>query len=223
MLWLPCAGSRLRRPRLAAEPRGPGAQSRLGLMARATCRGAEARGPKNGAIGPVIERLAARASGRHDRAAFRVRSRAARVGHALGADDRREREPGHGEAVRKYRRPEDYLAVPAGGAGAGHLRDGFLPSEGEIAERDDGDDARGVRRRGAASRSTTSLRLPGVARKTANVVSAELGAPQGIVVDTHVRRLSQRLGFTKQEDPARSSATSSGSCRARTGPASRTS
>jgi endonuclease-3 len=45
------------------------------------------------------------------------------------------------------------------------------------------------------------LTLPGVARKTANVVSAERGHAEGIVVDTHVRRLSQRLGFTRQEDP----------------------
>ena len=47
------------------------------------------------------------------------------------------------------------------------------------------------------------VRLPGVARKTANVVAAELGEPQGIVVDTHVRRLSQRLGLTREEDPAK--------------------
>ena len=47
------------------------------------------------------------------------------------------------------------------------------------------------------------LRLPGVARKTANVVAAELGSPQGLVVDTHVRRLSQRLGLTRQEDPVK--------------------
>ena len=47
------------------------------------------------------------------------------------------------------------------------------------------------------------LRLPGVARKTANVVAAELGNPQGVVVDTHVRRLSQRLGLTRQEDPVK--------------------
>ena len=47
------------------------------------------------------------------------------------------------------------------------------------------------------------LKLPGVARKTANVVSAERGNAQGIVVDTHVRRLSQRLGLTKQEDPVK--------------------
>ena len=47
------------------------------------------------------------------------------------------------------------------------------------------------------------VRLPGVARKTANVVAAELGSAQGIVVDTHVRRLSQRLGLTRQEDPVK--------------------
>ena len=47
------------------------------------------------------------------------------------------------------------------------------------------------------------LRLPGVARKTANVVSAERGNAQGIVVDTHVRRLSQRLALTREEDPVK--------------------
>jgi endonuclease-3 len=47
------------------------------------------------------------------------------------------------------------------------------------------------------------VRLPGVGRKTANVVAAERGATQGIVVDTHVRRLSQRLGFTRQDDPVK--------------------
>ena len=47
------------------------------------------------------------------------------------------------------------------------------------------------------------VRLPGVARKTANVVAAELGDAQGVVVDTHVRRLSQRLGLTRHEDPVK--------------------
>jgi endonuclease-3 len=42
-----------------------------------------------------------------------------------------------------------------------------------------------------------------VGRKTANVVAAERGATQGIVVDTHVRRLSQRLGLTRHEDPVK--------------------
>lgn len=48
------------------------------------------------------------------------------------------------------------------------------------------------------------LNLPGVARKTANVVlSHGFGINQGVTVDTHVKRLSQRLGFTKHSDPIR--------------------
>src|SRR2546428_2646767 len=46
------------------------------------------------------------------------------------------------------------------------------------------------------------LTLPGVARKTANVVlGTAYGIPSGIVVDTHVLRLSRRLELTKHEDP----------------------
>ena len=46
------------------------------------------------------------------------------------------------------------------------------------------------------------LELPGVARKTANVVlGAAYGKSEGIVVDTHVQRLSQRLELTREEDP----------------------
>jgi len=45
-------------------------------------------------------------------------------------------------------------------------------------------------------------KLPGVGRKTANVVLGNaFGIDEGIVVDTHVRRLSQRLAFTRHEDP----------------------
>jgi endonuclease-3 len=48
------------------------------------------------------------------------------------------------------------------------------------------------------------LTLPGVARKTANIVLANAyGVIDGIAVDTHVFRLSHRLGFTKQEDPVK--------------------
>lgn len=44
--------------------------------------------------------------------------------------------------------------------------------------------------------------LPGVARKTANIVLYNaFGKTEGIAVDTHVKRLSQRLGFSKQTDP----------------------
>ncbi|NWG11352.1 endonuclease III [Candidatus Bathyarchaeota archaeon] len=46
------------------------------------------------------------------------------------------------------------------------------------------------------------LELPGVARKTANIVlSHAYGVVEGIAVDTHVRRLAQRLGLTENEDP----------------------
>jgi len=46
------------------------------------------------------------------------------------------------------------------------------------------------------------LELPGVARKTANIVlSNAYGVIEGVAVDTHVRRLSQRLGLTENTDP----------------------
>lgn len=46
------------------------------------------------------------------------------------------------------------------------------------------------------------VKLPGVGRKTANVVlGVAFGQPEGVVVDTHVQRLSQRLGLTKHTEP----------------------
>jgi endonuclease-3 len=48
------------------------------------------------------------------------------------------------------------------------------------------------------------LELPGVARKTANIVLANaFGVVEGVAVDTHVRRLAQRLGLTESDDPAK--------------------
>lgn len=54
------------------------------------------------------------------------------------------------------------------------------------------------------------VRLPGVARKTANIVQGNSYPERhrrdraaGIAVDTHVRRVSQRLGFTAESDPDR--------------------
>jgi endonuclease-3 len=102
----------------------------------------------------------------------------------------------------KYRRPEDYLAVPVEELERDVYATGFYRQKTKairgtmhvLLEEFDGVVPR---------RIDELLRLPGVARKTANVVAAELGDPQGIVVDTHVRRLSQRLGFTRQEDPVK--------------------
>jgi endonuclease-3 len=51
---------------------------------------------------------------------------------------------------------------------------------------------------------TELLKLPGVGRKTANVVLGEVsGNPEGIVVDTHMKRVAQRLGLTSENNPAK--------------------
>ena len=48
------------------------------------------------------------------------------------------------------------------------------------------------------------VQLPGVARKTANVVMGNaFGVVEGVVVDTHVGRITRRLGLTKEEDPVK--------------------
>ena len=48
------------------------------------------------------------------------------------------------------------------------------------------------------------VRLPGVGRKTANVVLGNaFGKDEGFVVDTHVGRLARRLGFTRERDPVK--------------------
>ena len=102
----------------------------------------------------------------------------------------------------KYRRPEDYLAVPAEELERDIYATGFFRQKAKAL--------RGTMQRllevhdGEVPRRLEELvQLPGVARKTANVVAAELGEPQGIVVDTHVRRLSQRLGLTRNDDPVK--------------------
>jgi endonuclease-3 len=102
----------------------------------------------------------------------------------------------------KYKRPEDYLAVPVEELERDIFQTGFYRQKTKslrgtmkiLIEEHGGE---------VPTEFSELLRLPGVARKTANVVSAERGAAQGIVVDTHVRRLSQRLGLTKQEDPVK--------------------
>ncbi|HEY3961460.1 MAG TPA: endonuclease III [Gaiellaceae bacterium] len=103
---------------------------------------------------------------------------------------------------KKYKRPEDYLAVPVEELEQDIYPTGFYRQKAKalrgtmtlLIERHDGQ---------VPETFDDLLELPGVARKTANVVSAERGNAQGIVVDTHVRRISQRLGLTKQEDPVK--------------------
>src|SRR5690349_12813879 len=92
----------------------------------------------------------------------------------------------------KYKRPEDYLAVPVEELERDVYATGFFRQKTKAI--------RGTMQRlledydgQVPGRLEELVRLPGVARKTANVVAAELGEAQGVVVDTHVRRLSQRL------------------------------
>jgi endonuclease-3 len=47
------------------------------------------------------------------------------------------------------------------------------------------------------------VKLPGIGRKTANVVLGSAFGIPGVVVDTHVKRLSQRIGLTKEKDPVK--------------------
>ena len=107
-----------------------------------------------------------------------------------------------GRLFEKYRRPEDYLAVPADELERDVYPTGFFRQKAKAL--------RGTMQMlleefgGEVPRTVDELvRLPGVARKTANVVASELGHAQGIVVDTHVRRLAQRLGFTRHDDPVK--------------------
>jgi len=166
---------------------------------------AEARrrvGPKRERIVPIIERLAAE----HQDATIALRFRndlellVSVMLSAQTTDVNVNRVTP--SLFRKYRRPEDYLAVPVEELENDIRPTGFFRQKARAL--------RGTTRMlieefdGRVPRKLEELvRLPGVARKTANVVASELGHTQGIVVDTHVRRLSQRLGLTKQDDPVK--------------------
>jgi endonuclease III len=166
---------------------------------------AEARrrvGPKRARIGPVIDRLAAE----HQDATIALRFRSPLellVSVMLSAQTTDVNVNRVTERLfEKYRRAEDYLTVPQEELERDIFATGFYRQKSKairgtmtmLLEEFDGEVPR---------RLEELVRLPGVARKTANVVAAELGEPQGIVVDTHVRRLSQRLGLTKEEDPVK--------------------
>ena len=172
-------------------------------MARSYVREARRRvGPKAQRIRPIIERLAAA----HPDATIALRFRSdlellvSVVLSAQTTDVTVNRVTDR--LFLKYRRPEDYLSVPLE-----ELERDIKPT-GTFRQK--ARNLRGAMRvlveeyDGKVPTQLDELvRLPGVGRKTANVVASELGATQGIVVDTHVRRLSQRLGFTRQSDPAK--------------------
>jgi endonuclease-3 len=104
---------------------------------------------------------------------------------------------------RKYKTAADYARAPAGELEKAIRPTGFFNSK-----------ARSLRRAGAAIAAEHGgkvpdtmealVKLPGVGRKTANVILGNaFGKDEGFVVDTHVARLSKRLGFTRQTDPVK--------------------
>jgi endonuclease III len=166
---------------------------------------AEARrrvGPKRARIGPIVERLAAE----HQDATIALRFRdelELLVSVMLSAQTTDVNVNRVTERLfEKYRHPQDYLAVPQEELERDIFATGFYRQKAKALR---GTMAMLLHEFGGEvpRRLEELVRLPGVARKTANVVAAELGEPQGIVVDTHVRRLSQRLGLTRREDPVK--------------------
>jgi endonuclease-3 len=159
-------------------------------------------GPKRARIRPIIDRLTAEHS--DARIALRFESPLELLVSVMLSAQTTDVNVNRvtAELFRKYRRPEDYLAVPQEELERDIFATGFYRQKAKSL--------RGAMQRiievygGEVPEDFDELlKLPGVARKTANVVSAERGNPQGIVVDTHVRRLSQRLGLTKQSDPVK--------------------
>jgi endonuclease III len=104
------------------------------------------------------------------------------------------------DLFRKYRRPEDFLKVPAVELQQDVRTTGFFRNKTKSIQ---GACKMLVEEFGSEVPRTMDelLRLPGVARKTANVVlGVAYGIAAGVVVDTHVSRLSQRLRLTKNKD-----------------------
>jgi endonuclease-3 len=104
---------------------------------------------------------------------------------------------------KKYRTAEDYLAVPEDELKADIKPTGFFNQKAtsiraacqRIVEVYDGEVPRTME---------DLLTLRGVARKTANIVLGNsFGVVEGIAVDTHVKRLANRIGFSNESDPVK--------------------
>jgi len=105
------------------------------------------------------------------------------------------------DLFRKYRTPADYLKVPEAELAADIKPTGFFNQKTRSIR---GACARIVDVYSGVVPGTMEelVTLPGVARKTANIVLGNsFGVVEGIAVDTHVRRLAERLGFSDEKDP----------------------
>ncbi len=101
---------------------------------------------------------------------------------------------------RKYKGPEDYVKVPIVELEEDIRPTGFYRNKAKsikacsqaLLEKHSGQ---------VPSTMEELVKLPGVGRKTANCVLGAVFDVPGIVVDTHVKRLAKRLGFTENSDP----------------------
>jgi endonuclease-3 len=101
----------------------------------------------------------------------------------------------------KYRTPEDYLRVPEEELANDIHSTGFFNQKTKAIR---GACARIIETYDGRVPDTMEelITLPGVARKTANVVLGNAyGVVEGIAVDTHVKRVANRLGFSTEKDP----------------------
>lgn len=105
------------------------------------------------------------------------------------------------DLFRKYRNPEDYLAIDQKELENEIRTTGFFRNKAKAIQ----GSARVLVEKYSGKVPETIeelLELPGVARKTANVVLGNaFGVKSGIVVDTHVTRLARRLGLTREKQP----------------------
>ncbi len=103
---------------------------------------------------------------------------------------------------KKYRKPADYLRTPAGELEQDIRTCGFYRMKAKnimglcrmLVEQYGGQVPDSIEE---------LLRLPGVGRKTANVVLGDCFGKQGVVVDTHCGRLARRMEFSANEDPVK--------------------
>ena len=106
------------------------------------------------------------------------------------------------DLFRKYPGPEDFLKAPRKEVEDAIRSTGFFRNK---AKNILGACALIVEEHGGKVPGTMEelLGLPGVGRKTANVVLGECFGGAGVVVDTHCGRLARRLGFTRETDPVK--------------------
>jgi endonuclease-3 len=107
------------------------------------------------------------------------------------------------DLFRRYRTAEDFARAPIGDLERAVQSTGFFRNKArniqaccqELVDKHSGNVPRDL---------DALVALPGIGRKTANVVlGTAFGVPTGVVVDTHVGRVSRRLGLTSQTDPVK--------------------